>query len=449
MPTDYLLAQQQHHISTVNKFFLPVLWLLFGFSLGLAAWHDTWKAAMLVGATAALIPSALIFIHPHALVTRLSVGVSMMVFCALNIHQANGMEELHFGIFVLLAFLVFYQDWRVIIAAAATVALHHLSFNQLQELGYGVMCLSKPRFGMILVHATYVVIESAALCYLAVTLKKNQLDAARGQQAVQRSFDSMRSTVEQAQVGIDAITAAAHEISSGNNDLSARTESQAASLVETVAAIDRLSGTVKQNATDAREAQQLVVAASSVAVRGGEMVSQVVGTMGAIRESSRKIVDIIGVIDGIAFQTNILALNAAVEAARAGEQGRGFAVVASEVRSLAQRSASAAKEIKDLIGASVEKVETGGKLVDETGQTMELLVNSVKQVADIMGEISTASQQQSEGIAHVHQVIAGMDQVTQLNAALVQQAASAAGSMQANAVELARLMKAADLSRKT
>jgi methyl-accepting chemotaxis protein len=449
MSTDHLLAQQRQHLSTVNKFFLPVLWLLFGFSLGLAAWHDTWLAAVLVGATAALIPSALIFIRPHALVTRLSVGVSTMVFCALNIHQANGMEELHFGIFVLLAFLVFYQDWRVIIAAAAAVALHHLSFNQLQELGYGVMCLTKPRFGIILVHATYVVIESAALCYLAVTLKKSQLDAARGQQALQRSFDSMRSTVEQAQVGIDAITSAAQEISAGNNDLSARTESQAASLVETVDAIDRLSGTVKQNATDAREAQQLVVAAASVAVRGGEMVSQVVGTMGAIRESSRKIVDIIGVIDGIAFQTNILALNAAVEAARAGEQGRGFAVVASEVRNLAQRSASAAKEIKDLIGASVEKVETGGKLVDETGQTMELLVNSVKQVADIMGEISTASQRQSEGIAHVHQVIAGMDQVTQLNAALVQQAAGAAGSMQANAVELARLMKAADLSRRT
>ncbi len=448
MRTDHLLPEQQQHISTVNKFFLPVLWILFVFSLALAAWHDTWKAAIFVGAAAALLPSALIFTQPHALITRLSVGVSMMVFCALNIHQANGMEELHFGIFVLLAFLVFYQDWRVIIAAAATVALHHLSFNQLQELGYGVMCLSRPRFGMILVHATYVVIESAALCYLATTLKKNQLEAARGQHALRRSFDSMRSTVEQAHVGIDAITSAAQEISVGNNDLSARTESQAASLVETVDAIDRLSGTVKQNATDAREAQQLVVAASSVAVRGGEMVSQVVGTMGAIRESSRKIVDIIGVIDGIAFQTNILALNAAVEAARAGEQGRGFAVVASEVRNLAQRSAGAAKEIKDLISDSVDKVETGGKLVDETGQTMELLVNSVKQVANIMAEISTASQQQSEGITHVHQVIAGIDQVTQLNAALVQQAAGAASSLQANAVELARLMKAADLSRR-
>ena len=449
MPTAYLLSQQQQHVSTVNKFFLPVLWLLFGFSLALAGWNDTWTAALVVGATAALIPSALIFLSPHALATRLSVGVATMVFCALNIHQAYGMAELHFGIFVLLAFLVFYQDWRVIIAAAAAVALHHLAFNQLQELGYGVMCLTKPRFGIILVHATYVVIESAALCYLAVTLKRNRLASASGQQALQRSFDSMRSTVEQAQVGIDAITAAAHDISAGNNDLSARTASQAASLVETVEAIDRLSGTVKQNASDAREAQQLVVAASSVAVRGGGMVAQVVGTMGAIRESSRKIADIIGVIDGIAFQTNILALNAAVEAARAGEQGRGFAVVASEVRNLAQRSASAAREIKDLIGASVEKVETGGKLVDETGQTMELLVNSVKQVADIMGEISSASQRQSDGIAHVHQVIADMDQVTQLNAALVQQAAGAAGSLQANADNLAQLMKAADLSPST
>ena len=437
----------QQHISAVNKFFLPVLWLLFLFSLALASWHGTWMAAVLVGAPAALVPTVLMATQPHALLTRLSVGAAMMVFCALNIHQAMGMTELHFGVFVLLSFLVFYQDWRVIVAAAAVVAVHHLLFNQLQELGYGVVCLTQPRFGIILVHAVYVVIEAAALCYLAVWLDKNRREAALGRQSLQQSLDSMRSTVEQAHVGIDAIKTAAKEIADGNNDLSTRTESQAASLVETVGTIDRLNSTVRQNASDAREARQLVVTASSVAVKGGEMVSQVVGTMGAIRESSRKISDIIGVIDGIAFQTNILALNAAVEAARAGEQGRGFAVVASEVRNLAQRSAAAAKEIKDLIGDSVHKVESGGALVDETGRTMELLVSSVKQVAAIMSEISDASQHQSEGIERVHRVITDMDKVTQQNTSLVQQAASASSAMQEHAAELARLMTAVDLSR--
>jgi len=436
----------QQHISAVNKFFLPVLWLLFLFSLALASWHGTWMAAVLVGAPAALVPTVLMATHPHGLLTRLSVGAAMMVFCALNIHQAMGMTELHFGVFVLLSFLVFYQDWRVIVAAAAVVAVHHLLFNQLQELGYGVVCLTEPRFGIILVHAVYVVIEAAALCYLAVWLDKNRREAAQDRQSLQQSLDSMRSTVEQAHVGIDAIKTAAREIADGNNDLSTRTESQAASLVETVGTIDRLNSTVRQNASDAREARQLVVTASSVAVKGGEMVSQVVGTMGAIRESSRKISDIIGVIDGIAFQTNILALNAAVEAARAGEQGRGFAVVASEVRNLAQRSAAAAKEIKDLIGDSVHKVESGGALVDETGRTMELLVSSVKQVAAIMSEISDASQHQSEGIESVHKVITDMGKVTQQNTSLVQQAASASSAMQEHAAELARLMTAVDLS---
>jgi methyl-accepting chemotaxis protein len=203
MRHDDLRRQQQQHITTVNKFFLPVLWLLFVFSLTLAPWYGTWWPAVLVGAPAVLIPSALMFARPHALVTRLSVGVAVMVFWALNIHQARGMTELHFGIFVLLAFLVFYQDWRVIIAAAV-VALHHLSFNQLQELGFGTICLTEPRLGIILAHAVYVMIEAAALCHLAITLHKNRLGAAQSQHTLQLSFDSMRSTVEQAHVGIGA-----------------------------------------------------------------------------------------------------------------------------------------------------------------------------------------------------------------------------------------------------
>ncbi|MEB0134020.1 methyl-accepting chemotaxis protein [Actimicrobium sp. CCC2.4] len=253
-------------------------------------------------------------------------------------------------------------------------------------------------------------------------------------------------TVNRIKQGTDTITLASREIASGNADLSARTESQASSLEQTAASMETLTSTVRQNADNARQANQLVIAASDFALNGGSVVGQVVATMGSITESSRKIVDIIGVIDGIAFQTNILALNAAVEAARAGEQGRGFAVVASEVRSLAQRSAAAAKEIKSLIGDSVGKVEAGSRLVDEAGQSMQQIVGSVRQVADIMAEITSASQEQSAGIAEVNQAISQMDEMTQQNSALVEQAAAAAESMQQQSVEL---MQAVALFRLT
>ncbi|MBB3222497.1 methyl-accepting chemotaxis protein [Pseudoduganella umbonata] len=256
-------------------------------------------------------------------------------------------------------------------------------------------------------------------------------------QALKDMNDSLVKTVGQVRSGTETIALASQEIASGNADLSARTETQAGSLGETASSMGTLTSTVKQNADNARQANQLAVSASSVAEKGGQVVSQVVDTMGSIKASSSKIVDIIGVIDGIAFQTNILALNAAVEAARAGEQGRGFAVVASEVRSLAQRSASAAKEIKALIDDSVTKVDAGGKLVDEAGQTMELIVTSIRQVADIMGEITAATQEQSQGIEEVNFAIAQMDDMTQQNAALVEQAAAAAESMQDQAQRLA------------
>ena len=258
--------------------------------------------------------------------------------------------------------------------------------------------------------------------------------------AFNRFVASLNVTIREVRDSTGSIASASSQIASGNLDLSARTEAQASSLEETAAAMEELTSTVKQNADNARQANQLVVSASSHAVKGGEVVGQVVQTMGAITESSRKIADIIGVIDGIAFQTNILALNAAVEAARAGEQGRGFAVVATEVRNLAQRSAAAAKEIKDLIVDSGSKVEAGSKLVDSAGATMQDIVVSVQRVADLMGEIASASQEQSQGIAQVNATVTQMDDATQQNAALVEEAAAAAQSLQDQAGKLAQVV---------
>jgi methyl-accepting chemotaxis protein len=265
-------------------------------------------------------------------------------------------------------------------------------------------------------------------------------------QSLQHMNVSLRNIVSNVRIGTDTIATASSEIAAGNLDLSARTEQQASALEETASAMEELISTVKQNAENARQASQLAVSASEIAVQGGNVVGQVVDTMGSINESSKKIVDIISVIDGIAFQTNILALNAAVEAARAGEQGRGFAVVAAEVRSLAQRSAAAAKEIKVLIGDSVDKVGNGSKLVEQAGATMNEVVVSVKRVTDIVAQISLASQEQSAGIEQVNDAITQMDQVTQQNAALVEQAAAAAASMQSQAGNLAQLVSVFTLS---
>jgi methyl-accepting chemotaxis protein len=258
--------------------------------------------------------------------------------------------------------------------------------------------------------------------------------------AIKIMRDKLTVIVTEVRSGTDAIATASSQISSGNQDLSSRTEQQASSLEETASSMEELTATVKQNADNARQANQLALMASDLAVRGGSAVAQVVKTMGAINESSKNIVDIITVIDSIAFQTNILALNAAVEAARAGEQGRGFAVVATEVRSLAQRSAAAAKEIKTLINASVANVDMGTELVDQAGATMDQVVEGVRRVTDIMAEITAASQEQSLGIEQVNQAVALMDEATQQNAALVEEAAAAAESMRDQARGLVQVV---------
>ncbi|MFN4352119.1 MAG: methyl-accepting chemotaxis protein [Hylemonella sp.] len=248
--------------------------------------------------------------------------------------------------------------------------------------------------------------------------------------------DNVARIVNDVRQGSESVASASTQIAQGNNDLSARTESQASALEQTAASMEELGSTVRQNADNARQANQLAQSASTVAVKGGEVVAQVVDTMKGINDSSKKIADIISVIDGIAFQTNILALNAAVEAARAGEQGRGFAVVASEVRNLAGRSAEAAKEIKTLITDSVGRVEQGTSLVDQAGATMNEVVTAIRHVTDIMGEISAASSEQSSGVAQVGEAVTQMDQATQQNAALVEEMAAAAGSLKSQAQEL-------------
>ena len=291
--------------------------------------------------------------------------------------------------------------------------------------------------------------QSVAAGDLSVVIDLKQGDKTSLMAQLKTMQTSLVTVVSNVRQNSESVATASAQISQGNNDLSGRTEEQASALEETAASMEQLSSTVKQNADNAKQANQLAQGASSVAIKGGEVVGRVVDTMKDINDSSQKIADIISVIDGIAFQTNILALNAAVEAARAGEQGRGFAVVASEVRSLAGRSADAAKEIKSLITASVERVEQGTALVDQAGVTMTEVVSSIKRVTDIMGEISAASIEQSAGVSQVGEAISQMDQVTQQNAALVEESAAAAESLKVQAQQLVQAVAVFKLAQGT
>ncbi|MDP3823988.1 MAG: methyl-accepting chemotaxis protein [Burkholderiales bacterium] len=408
-----------------------------------------------------------------SLTSRLVMAACLSSMVALHIHLGRGTLEFHFGVFVTLALLLVYRDWRPILFSAGFFAVHHVVFDRLQAAGVGVFCTPEPNFLKVLMHAGYVVVQTALEVFIAVSMRRaaeqgdelqklvQAVDTegrvslelghievrSEGGLALKRAFARMDSALLEVQRSSSSIEVASVEIASGNQDLSSRTEQQASALEETAASMEQLGSTVRQNADNAKQANQLAMGASTVAIKGGEVVGQVVETMKGINDASKKISDIIGVIDGIAFQTNILALNAAVEAARAGEQGRGFAVVASEVRSLAQRSAEAAKEIKGLIGTSVERVEQGTLLVDQAGVTMTEIVTAIKRVTDIMGEISSASTEQSAGVAQVGEAVTQMDQATQQNAALVEESAAAAESLKVQAQQLVQVVALFKLSQ--
>ncbi len=400
-------------------------------------------------------------------VSRYVLTFVLVSFVALHIQLARGMLEFHFGVFVVLAILLVYLDWKLIAFGAVLFAVHHIGFDRLQAAGFGLYCTTEADFGRVLLHAVYVVVQAGVEMVLAakmyrsasegyelvglvnrvnrddhISLNVSAVEAqSEGGLLLKATLARMDAAVESVRTGAYGIETASAEIASGNQDLSDRTEQTASNLQRTASSMAALTDTVQQSAKNASQANQLAQSASVVAAKGGQVVAQVVETMQEINEASRKISDIISVIDGIAFQTNILALNAAVEAARAGEQGRGFAVVASEVRSLAGRSAEAAKEIKSLIGASVERVERGSTLVNDAGTTMTEVVGSIRQVTDIMGEISSASAEQARSVSQVSEAVTQMDQATQQNAALVEQMAAAAGSLKSQAQDLVKTVE--------
>jgi len=383
-------------------------------------------------------------------------------FVALHIQLGRGTVEFHFGVFVLLGLLLVYRDWRPIALGAVLFAVHHIAFDRMQAFGLGFYCTPEANFLKMVMHALYLVAQSGIELFLAVRLRQSAVESSQ-LSAIVRSVDRgdtlcldlsgltvqaptammLKSAIGKMAVAMADVSAAAasiqvasSEIASGNLDLSQRTETQASNLQQTAASMEQLTGTVRQSADTAMQATRLSAEAAQAAVQGGAMVDTVVATMAGISESSRRIAEINAVIDGIAFQTNILALNAAVEAARAGEQGRGFAVVATEVRSLAQRSAQAAKEIKSLISDSVAKVDLGTQQAGSAGASMANIVSGAQRVNQLISDIASAAGQQTLGITQVGEAVTHLDTVTQQNAALVEESAAAAESLRQQAMDL-------------
>ncbi|MGI4982616.1 MAG: methyl-accepting chemotaxis protein [Janthinobacterium lividum] len=397
--------------------------------------------------------------------TLLSRGVLVVgniALIILHIQLGQGMVEFHFGIFVFLGLLLVYRDWRVLVLAAGLIAVHHVLFDRLMALHFGVFCTPVANLPKMLLHATYVVVQTGIEIFLAQRLRESTVEAAE-LSAIVRAVDrgdricldvarlpvgapnamvlkaallKVAAAINEVSTAAASIETASSEIAKGNFDLSQRTEEQAASLQQTTASMEEITSTVRSTAETASQATELAGSACDAAASGGTVVERVVVTMTDISQSSSKIAEIVAVIDSIAFQTNILALNAAVEAARAGEEGRGFAVVANEVRMLATRSASASKDIRRLIDDSGTKVALGLKQASAAGSSMGGIVAQARRVSQLMDEISHAAKHQTIGIQHIGEAVAQLDMVTQQNAALVDESAAAAQSLKEQAIRL-------------
>ncbi|WP_322998362.1 methyl-accepting chemotaxis protein [Castellaniella sp.] len=417
-----------------DRIMLPLIWVLFITALGLANWYDTWGLALGVGLPLALIPTALIFWLPGQRVTRMAVAVVFMLFCALHIHQAMGTVELHFGIFVLLAVLLCYRDWVVILVAAGVVALHHFSFNTLQELGYPTYCFTQPGLGRVISHAAYVVVESIFLCYIAHWMQRDARQATELTQMVARIARDNRihldiqdeaprspaaTTLHQVLQAIAGAVSKVHghavtidqvleRLRSDNQAVRSGAEHQAGSIGQSVQAIQSLSESLNSDLLHAQAAEQHANQTTALAQEGSQAMAQSVHSMHEMGQLSKRISEITTLIDGIAFQTNILALNASVEAARAGEHGRGFAVVASEVRTLAQRSADASRQIRDLIQASTQQVAEGTILIERSGATMEQLAAGVQTLSQTLKQFLEANRAQAQQVQELER---SMEQV--------------------------------------
>ncbi len=384
---------------------------------------------------------AAVMVAHGTLASRLILSVCIMGMVALHIQLGRGTLEFHFGVFAALAILLVYRDWRPLVMAAATIAVHHIAFDRLQAAGFAVYCTPSPDFLKIVLHASYVIVQTAVEIWIVIGMSRQARQSNDLTTRLDVEMGRIRNAMGEVQASARGVNAASTSIASGTEDLTRQSEQAAGRLEQASAAVADLSKTVRDSARSADTANQLAANAAGAATRGGIVVSQVVQTMDAIATSSKRIADINGTIDGIAFQTNILALNAAVEAARAGEDGRGFAVVAAEVRNLAQRSAAAAREIKSLIGSSVDRVEQGSKLVSDAGATMEEIVASVQRVSAVIEEIAQATRTQTGGIGKVETSVGQIEELTRRNASVAQQSAQASEELKQQAQRLADLVQ--------